>query len=429
MKLGRWRCSWVPALIGACGLLYGGWVLARGWALSDGFGGNPGQVQGGRYAVAARNLAALLEQEPDSDEASYLLGLCEKSRGRTEAADQSWIKIPARSRFAAPAIVGRASIYVDRGQFAEAERLLLRALNDPRIEGFDLRRFLWPLYWQEGRAEEARRMVEANWDSLNNSGRGGTDQAIELVRLHIVLGVGMTSAESVQSFLDRALELAPGDDRIELGKANLAIRQGAFDEAFRRIEACLRRHPEDVPAWRSRLNWAMGTGRVAEAREALDHLPAADSQPAEMHRLAAWFAARRGDVASEQRALEQLAAADPADGAAFDRLAELAVREGQPAKAAELRRRKEEIDQVKAEYQQLLLREQPVRDAARMAGLAERLGHRFEAKVFATVALATDPARDDIRAILARSEPGGTPTAAPGLTLKAALSSEPGELR
>ena len=142
--------------------------------------------------------------------------------------------------------------------------------------------------------------------------------------------------------------------------------------------------------------------RFAEARAALDHLPAAESNPAELHRLAAWFAARSGDVASERRALEQLVDADPADGAAFDRLAELAVREGQPARAAELRRRKAELDQLKAQYQELFLRNQPVRDAAKMAGLAEQLGHWFEAKVFASVALATQPGRDDLRAALAR---------------------------
>ena len=170
----------------------------------------------------------------------------------------------------------------------------------------------------------------------------------------------------------------------------------------RRIDACLRRHPEDVPAWRARLDWAMATGQVAEARAALDHLPAAESSPAELYRLAAWFAARRGDVASERRSLQQLVEADPADGAAFDRLAELAVREGQPARAAELRRRKAELDQLKGQYQELLLRDQPVRDAAKMAGLAEQLGHWFEAKVFASVALATEPGRDDLRAALAR---------------------------
>jgi thioredoxin-like negative regulator of GroEL len=418
---------WVAVLTVAAGAAYGGWRLAKAWRTRTALVEIREQVQAGRHGVAARTLAAVLAREPGSDEAAYLLGLCEKARGRTEAADEAWVLVPPGSRFAPPAIAGRAAMQVDRGQLADAERLLTRTLTDPRIDGFELRRFLTPLYWQEGRAAEARRLVEANWAVLNKLGRGGSDQAIELVRLHIVMGVGTASADSVRDFLDRAERLAPGDDRIGLARANLAIRQGAFDEAALRIEACLRHHPDDVPAWRARLDWAMATGRAALAREALDHLPAAYSSPAELHRLAAWFAAQRRDVASERSALEQLAETDPADGAASDRLAELAVREGQPARAAALRRRKAELDQLKAQYQELLLRDQPVRDAAKMAGLAEQLGHWFEAKVFANVALANEPDRDDLRAALARLESRGETSVGPGPTLAAALGSTLGE--
>jgi enediyne biosynthesis protein E4 len=416
------RWVWLVVVLAvAAGVAYGGWRLERAWRYRTALVEIREQVQAGRHAIAARNLTAVLNADPDSDEANYLLGLCEKARGRIDAADDAWVRVPPRSRFAPSAIAGRAAMQVDRGQLADAERLLTRALSDPRIDGFELRRFLTPLYWQEGRAAEARRLVEANWDALNKSGRGGSDQAIELVRLHIVMGVGTASAESVRDFLDRAERLAPGDNRIVLARANLAIRQGAFDEAARRIEACLRRHPHDVPAWRARLDWAMATGRVAEAREAVDHLPAAQSSPAEIHRLAAWFAAHRRDIAFERHALEQLVEADPSDGAAFDRLAELAVQEGPPARAAELRRRKTELDQLKAQYKELLLRDQPVRDSAKMAGLAEQLGHWFEAKVFASVALAAEPARDDLRALLARLESRGAASDAPGTTLAAAI--------
>ncbi len=426
MTRGFRRWMWVLVLALVAGSAYGGWRLMKAWRYRTALVEIRKEVQAGRHAIAARDLAVVLTWEPDSDEAAYLLGLCEKARGRTDQADQAWARVPPGSRFAPPSIVGRAAMLVDRGQLADAERLLTRALRDSRIEGFELRRFLTPLYWQEGRIAEARRLVEANWEVLKQSGRGGSHEAIELVRLHIVMGVGTASAESVRNFLDRAERLAPQDDRIELGRANLAIRQGAFAEAARWIDACLQRLPEDVPAWRARLDWAMATGRVAEARAALDHLPAADSSPAELPRLAAWFAARRQDVAAERRALEQLAEADPADGATFDRLAELAVNEGQPARAAELRQRKAGFDQPKAQYQELLLRDQPLRDAARMAVLAEQLGHWFEAKVFASVALATEPGADDLQALLARVESRGKSVASSELTLAAALGSEPG---
>ena len=138
------------------------------------------------------------------------------------------------------------------------------------------------------------RLIEANWEGLDREGRGDSESAIELVRLHVAASLGSSSAEAVREFLDRAQRLCPNDDRVWLGRANLAIRQGELDEAARWLDACLRRSPEDVPVWRARLDWAVATGRVAEAREALEHMPAAESPPAQVHRLAAWFAARRG---------------------------------------------------------------------------------------------------------------------------------------
>jgi thioredoxin-like negative regulator of GroEL len=421
MTSNRQRRLWLALLAATAVACYGGWRLAKAWRYRAALVEIRQQVQDGRHSAAARALAAVLAEEPRSDEAVYLLGVCEKARGRADAADDAWSGVARDSRFASAAVAGQAALRVDRGQLGDAERLIHRALEDPRIDGFEPRRFLTPLYWQEGRVAEAQRLVEANWEDLNRAGRGGSQEAIELVRLHIAMRVGMASAESVRGFLDRAERLAPGDDRILLGRANLAIRQGAFSEAERWIDAVLQQYPDDAPAWRARLNWAMATGRLAAARAALDHIPADGAGPAELYRLAAWFAARLAEIPSEQNALSQLVEADPADGAAFDRLAELAVRAGKPDRAAELRERKAKVDGLKAQYQELLLRDQPVRDAAKMSRLAEQLGHSFEARVFASVALASDSSRADLKSALARLEPHRASAAARGLTLAAAL--------
>jgi enediyne biosynthesis protein E4 len=415
------RWAGVVVLVAVGGAAYGGCRLSNAWRYRTALAEIREHIQAGRHAIAARNLGEVLKRDPGSDEALYLLGLCEKARGRSDAASEVWGRVPPTSRFAPSALTGRAAILVDRGRFSEAEKLLTAALTDRRIEGFELRRFLAPLFWQQGRVAEARRLVEANWEVLNQAGRGGSDQAIELVRLHIALGVGRASAESVREFLDRAELLNPGDQRITLGRANLDLRHGAFAEAARRIEACLRNEPADVPTWRARLECALATREVADARKALDRLPAADWSAADLLRLGAWFDARRGDVATERVALEKLTETDPGDGAALDRLAELAVRDGQTQHAAALRERKAALDQQKARYQELLLRDQPVRDAATMAALAEQLGHWFEAKVFASVALAADPAQDELKAMLARLNSRDSSGVAPGATLAAAL--------
>jgi hypothetical protein len=161
----------------------------------------------------------------------------------------------------------------------------------------------------------------------------------------------------------------------------------------------------------------MATGRTAEARDALEHLPVDGESPGQVDRIAAWFAARRGDAESERAALERLIAADPGDADALDRLAELALRDGQAARAVELRSRKAALDPLRSRYRELFLRIQPVRNAMVMSGIAEQLGRAFEAKAFATLAVVAEPDRGDLRARLARIDRRQTAIAAPGQTL------------
>jgi len=401
----------------ATGLLWGGWRWWQHrrdrWAMAE----VRAEMKAGLYASAARNLMAILARMPDSDEAVYLLGTCQMARGRPEDAFQSWARVPPGSRFAARSIGGRIQVQMERGRLAQAEQLIKDALDDPRTDGSELSLLLGPVYYQQGRLEEAQRLVEARWDRLNQAGEGLSEKAIQLVRLHIELRRTIPPVEAIRSALAQAAQLASEDDRIWLGKANLAIRIGSYDEAAGWLDDCLRRRPEDVPVWRARLEWAVATNRVAEAQEALKHLPVKESTPAQVARLAAWLAARRGDVESERRALERLIDADPTDFKASDRLAELAVREGHPERAARLRDRKSEIERLQARYLKLYLRNQPMRDAAAMASLAERLGRWFEARAFLTVAIAADPDRDDRRRELARLEERSGTIGGPGRTL------------
>src|SRR5262249_5102322 len=96
---------------------------------------------------------------------------------------------------------------------------------------------------------------------------------------------------------------------------------------------------------------------------------------------------------------------------------EMAVQEGQPARAAELRRRKAAVVPLQARYQKLYQRNQPKRDAAEMARLAAQLGRWFEARAFLTVATAADPAREDLRRDLARLNRQARTLPAKGRTL------------
>jgi enediyne biosynthesis protein E4 len=419
----RWRPALLLAAI-AGGLLWEGWTWWEFRQSRKAMAEIEEELEYGRHATAARKLIALLARKPDWDEALYLLGACEMAQGRTEAADKAWVRVRPDSPLAARAILARMQLRAERGRFTETEQIVRDALDDPRIDGSSLPLSLGPVWCLQGRLEETLRLIEARWDALNNAGEGDSETAINLVRGHIELRRSLIPVEIVRSNLDQAVQLASDDDRVWLGKANLAIRVGSYEEAARWLDACLRRRPEDVPVWRARLNWAVATNRVVEARDALKHLPVEETNPAEIPRLAAWLAARRGDLAAERRELEQVITVDPADFAALDRLFELAVQEGQAARAAELHSRKIEIDRLKARFEKLYQRNQPTRDSAEMARLAQRLGRGFQAKAFLTMATLVHPDRDDLRSDLARLKQRDATHVKTGRTLADLLAAE-----
>ena len=170
----------------------------------------------------------------------------------------------------------------------------------------------------------------------------------------------------------------------------------------------------------------MAAGREAEARAALEHLPASGATEAQVRRVAAWLAARGGDAGAHRRALERLVAADPADHDANDRLAALSAPPGDSGRAEELKRRKDQADRLDARFRALYRRNQPIRDAAEMGRLAEQLGRPFEAEAFLTLAVAADPDRPDLRNDLARLSRSNRDWRrsldAPGLTLARAVA-------
>jgi enediyne biosynthesis protein E4 len=398
---GRWSAVIVSAIV-IGGLGWCGW---RWWDVRrhrSAMAAIDDAMRHGLYTTAARELSALIDRSPGSDRARYLLGVCEKSRGRPREADAAWAAIPPDSALFGRAVAGRMDLLIQQGRFAVAERLIERAAADFSSEASAsaIRLSLLPILVQQGRAEEARRLVESRWRSLDALGEGEPEQAVNLARLHMELRWDAPPSEPLRDYLDRLSRLAPDDDRIWLARANLAIRSGSSDEARRLLDDCLGRRPDDAAVWRARLEWSLRTDRLAEARAALGHLPPDRTTPAEVHRLAALLAARCGDPDRERRELAALVAAAPEDLAALERLAALEPPGAETAAAQ--RRRRAEIERDRRRYRALYRRNQPARDAEEMARLAERLGHRFEAILFLTAAIAEEPDRAELRADLHR---------------------------
>src|SRR5262249_19603182 len=152
------------------------------------------------------------------------------------------------------------------------------------------------------------------------------------------------------------------------------------------LKQCLARRPEDSTVWRARLEWATATGRVAEAVDALRHLPAGRLEPAQLLTLRAWLAAHRGDDRAEHSALTRRLEREPGDTQAVARLAELVARAGQTAQVSELRRREAELDRAAEAYRKLLTPAVPTGRYDQLGRLAETLGRWFEARGWWTLA-------------------------------------------
>jgi tetratricopeptide (TPR) repeat protein len=340
-----------------------------------------------RYAIACRNLDKLLSWRADPKGGIlYLLGSCELVRGRIQEAGEAWARVLPGSAFSEKAIRGRMRIFHDTGLLASAEEVINKAAADPRNDRTAVLVSLVPILSELGRVDEAEGFIENRWEHLKALGEGALDPAIKLVRQHIELTLKATPVETIRASLEQASKLAHDDDRAWLGRANLAIRTGQLAEAGRLLDACRLRRPEDIPVWQARLNWGMATHQIDVVNEALKHLSTTESNPAKVHRTTAWLAAHRGDVAAERQELELVVEADPADRTALDRLAALAQKDGQPARAAELLRQKAEVDRALARYIKLHDRKQPLRDAAELARLAKQLGRQFESRAFLVIA-------------------------------------------
>ena len=83
---GRWAAGILPAIV-IGGLSWCGWRWWDARRYRDAMARVELAMRTGRYAVAARDLSSLLTRRTDSDRAAYLLGVCEKARGRAPEAD------------------------------------------------------------------------------------------------------------------------------------------------------------------------------------------------------------------------------------------------------------------------------------------------------------------------------------------------------
>jgi tetratricopeptide (TPR) repeat protein len=369
--------------------LFAAWGTARGvdsWRYRAVLEKAKARIASGSPTEARRVLAEATARWPGAGELEFLLGACEQALGRPKAADAAWSRVPAASPFAGHAAMLRVRLLMKRDRFAEAEELLPTAMRSSGEHATEAREMLVELFNLEGRFAEVRTLVQEGWDTY-------PDRFGLLRQLANLDSINPRPIEKIRPTLENAAASSPDDDRVWLGRANLAIRTGEFAAARSWLDECLRKRPRDAAVWRSRLELALATGDPAGAWDALRHLPSDRIPPAEAFSLRAWFAARSGEQEQERQALEELLELSPGKVQAVERLAELELLAGRPQSAARLRARKAELDRAKVHYELLVMKpsSEAVLHAAEAAPLAEQLGRRFEARALWSVVQERSP--------------------------------------
>ena len=237
-----------------------------------------------------------------------------------------------------------------------------------------MRQSLELLYRLQGRTGEVRDLILESWSQAD-------DRADVLRRLYLV-----DNSAFPADYVRKTLEGAdPNDDRVWLGKANLASWTGQFDEASRWLAECARRRPDDQAVWRAQLELARSSGDLETVRRAVQQLSLGRFTQPEVLSLRAWLAARTGNTQVESDILRSLTIQEPGNISAWDRLAELALQAGRKSDADLLRKKKLEFNRTREEYKTLIGRDDRAVHCGELARLAGELGRLIEARGWALI--------------------------------------------
>ena len=85
----QWRLK-LLLVLAIAGLIWGEWKWSEVWHYHKTLARIEDAMEKGLQSLAAKDLGELLGRNPDSDEVAFLLGTCEKARGRSQAAAEAW---------------------------------------------------------------------------------------------------------------------------------------------------------------------------------------------------------------------------------------------------------------------------------------------------------------------------------------------------
>ena len=378
-------------------LAAGTYVGLNSWRVRGEFHRAKESIARGDMESARRRLTGLVASHPGAlaGQIDYWLGVSEAARGNDDAALSAFARVPRGFAYELSGTYFEARANLQKGRLRAAERRLVEALGRGGPGLNPLRTLLVRVYEVEIRFADT---VGPLRDSLAEA--SNPIAVLSQLWSHEQPSLPI---ETLRAALDEADRMAPDDDRVWLGRARLAISIGHWDDAETWLRRCL--NVPDDPVWMARLEWARGANRPADALDALRRISPGRLGPAARLSWRAWLLESRGDHLQERQVLERLLDIEPGDRHALGRLAELATREGQSDRAAEIRRRLAETDKALNEYRRSIAGTDLFADAPSrltMGRLAETGGRRLDARVWYALALKADPGLADASAALAR---------------------------
>src|SRR5262249_34984173 len=143
----------------------------------------------------------------------------------------------------------------DLGKYAPTEDVLLSALARSELAGperYEFERALSLLCRREGRQDDVRRVLRASWCRAPDP--------VGVLKELFLLDNSPIPAEALDLALSKADDQ---DDRVWLGRANLALLAGRHAEATEWLDRCLRSRPDHLAVWSARLELALAANDLA----------------------------------------------------------------------------------------------------------------------------------------------------------------------
>jgi putative PEP-CTERM system TPR-repeat lipoprotein len=202
----------------------------------------------------------------DSPEALVQQGMTQIGKGDTRAAEISFKSALQEDENNATARLELGKLYLERRDFASAEKELRRA----RAAGTD-KTLLDPLL---ARALIGMREYQRVLDELPVPD-GNAPQAIPLLLARADSQMGLGEVQDAKATIERAQAIAPDNADVYVALARAALADKQVDVASRNVDAALERNPKHVDAWLLKGDLLRFGGKNAEAadayRSALSH--------------------------------------------------------------------------------------------------------------------------------------------------------------